>query len=691
MDRKTPSMSESSTPRYPNRLITTASPYLLQHAYNPVDWLPWGEEALAKAKREDKPILVSIGYSTCHWCHVMERESFEDEAVADFMNRHFINIKVDREERPDLDQLYMEAVQMIAGNGGWPLNCFLTPDTRPFYGGTYFPPRPAYNRPSWLQVLQHLVGLFRDKRSVVEEQADKLTRAIRENQTRFFQLEAPVGDQQEGFHRVHAEQVFKGLWADRDVTHGGLGPAPKFPRTMSLEYLLAYSHYTGQPQGQDHVHVSLQKMIRGGIYDQVGGGFARYATDPAWIIPHFEKMLYDNALLIDLLSKTHRVQPQTEFRSAVEETIRFLDRELRSPHGVYYAALDADSEGEEGKFYVWSQKEFTAVVGEDVDRWTTYLSVTPEGNWEGKNILCRSLSPAEHAEAWGIGMEEWQVRWAEVQERLLRHRETRVRPGRDDKVILGWNALLADGLLTAASTFHSKDWEDRAFSLLSTLESLLKREDGRYHRIYAGDRAYQPAFLEDYAFLIRAFLHALTVRFTMDRLAEIIVLTDRVIDDLYDSSTGAFRTTAEGELAANLFDAYDNAIPSGNSIMIDNLMRLYALTDRTDYREIAEKLLQRISPAVQKYPGTFAQYAQALLDEAYGRREIVLAGKEADQLLPEILEWYLPGTLVIAADEENGLPLLKNRVPDRGTQLYLCRDRACQMPVTTVSALWDQL
>lgn len=684
-------MSLSTGDRFPNRLITTASPYLLQHAHNPVDWFPWGPEALDKAKREDKPILVSIGYSTCHWCHVMERESFEDDHVAAFMNRHFVNIKVDREERPDIDQLYMDAVQMISGSGGWPLNCFLTPDGRPFYGGTYFPPQPMGNRPSWSQVLQHLTNLFQDKREVVESQADRLIQAVRDQQTRHFRVATESEPITHSLTQKTIDHIADQILEDRDKTHGGFGPAPKFPRTMSLEFLLAYAAHTGHQEAADHVRFSLEKMMRGGIYDQIGGGMARYATDPAWLIPHFEKMLYDNALLVDLLSKWCRFQENAEFEQVVRDTIQWANRELSHPMGGFYSALDADSEGVEGKFYVWDHDEFTSVAGEEFAMWTSYLDVTPQGNWEETNILHRRWDDATFAASHHMNPAAFHQAWRSFRARLFDRRSPRIRPGLDDKVILSWNALMIDACLSAFRTFGDETHLERARQALGFINRFMRKEDGSYFRIYAGGQAYQPAFLDDLAFLLRARIHLLEIEFTSDDWAEIHQLANDTIKQFYDPLIGAFRSSSDQELQSTIVDTYDSALPSGNAVMAEVLDKIYAISGDNQYGIMADTLRWSIAGSVERFPSSFAQYAQSMMTAVRGQQEIVVTGPEYQRDLKTLLGKYLPGTLVIGSDQEQDIPLFRDRVFPGKTYLYLCRDQSCQLPVSSVAKLVEQL
>ena len=438
-----------------NQLCDETSPYLLQHAHNPVDWYAWKEAAFAKARAEDKPILVSIGYSTCHWCHVMERESFEDEQVAAFMNAHFVNIKVDREERPDVDQIYMEACQVISGGGGWPLNCFLTPDGRPFFAGTYYPPQPMYNRPSWLQILENLAVAFKTKRTVVEEQADKMTEIIRgsdEQLIKRFTKKEGAGSTLEDFgsglreigllNKSFLTTSYKGLERQFDREAGGFGGAPKFPGSMNLAWLLEYNHYTQEADAVEHALLSLDKMIMGGIYDQIGGGFSRYATDKFWLVPHFEKMLYDNALIVSVLADAYKITKHPLYQETIEETLGFVLREMTDPEGGFYSAYDADSEGVEGKYYVWTKEEVEAVLGPNAALFCSFYDVTSEGNWEEHSILHREACFEAFAENKGLNLDVLKQTMSDCRRKLYETRSGRIKPGLDDKILLSWNALM---------------------------------------------------------------------------------------------------------------------------------------------------------------------------------------------------------------------------------------------------------
>ena len=511
-----------------NQLSKETSPYLLQHAHNPVHWYAWKPEAFEKARREDKPILVSIGYSTCHWCHVMERESFENQSVADFMNQHFVCIKVDREERPDVDQIYMEACQVISGSGGWPLNCFLTPDTRPFFAGTYYPPQPSYGRPSWQQILQNMAGAYQQKRDIVEEQADKLTEIIRGADKTFVKttgFDVKIGKNDENteggyfseiFNQNLLDKIFDNLTDRFDHQEGGFGGAPKFPSTMSIQYLLDYYFYTKNETALKHAELSLIKMIQGGIYDQIGGGFARYATDRAWLIPHFEKMLYDNALLIQVIADAYKLTKKDIYRETIEETLNFILREIQNTEGVFFSAYDADSEGVEGKFYVWTKEEIDAILGEESPLFCAFYDVTNEGNWEENTILWRQRSYEAFAESEKIDVSELKNRMAIARQKLYVVRNKRIKPSLDDKILLSWNALMISGFAKAYEALNmekndipkigAEGYRKTAINALEFILANFKNPEGGYFHTYKNGQAQYAAFLEDYAYLIEALL-----------------------------------------------------------------------------------------------------------------------------------------------------------------------------------------
>ncbi len=680
---------------YMNYLRHETSPYLLQHADNPVHWHAWKPAAFRKAREEDKPILVSIGYSTCHWCHVMERESFEDEATADFMNAHFVNIKVDREERPDVDQIYMEACQAINGSGGWPLNVFLTPDGRPFYAGTYYPPQPMGNRPSWGQVLRRMVQVYRNQREVVEDQANRLLELIASSDEVFFQSAIETGKAQNAFDEGFAERIFQRLYGQRDGQYGGFGGAPKFPSTMSLGYLLAYHYFTGEADALDHVHFSLQKMIRGGIYDQLGGGFARYATDRAWLVPHFEKMLYDNALLVRLLADVHRADPMPIYRDTITQTLEFVARELTAAGGGFFSALDADSEGEEGKFYIWSWEELQRLLGEELDWVAPFYGLKPEGNWEGQNILWRPQAKADFARDRGWSPEQLAQKLEAVHAALLAARDQRVRPGLDDKILLGWNALMVTAYARAAKALQNQDYADTAAGQLAfLLETFSPRQPGQLLHTYKAGQAQYPAFLDDYAFLIEALLEVYELRGQMHWLERARSLTEETLDRFLDAESGLFFYTskAQTDLPTRKRELYDSAVPSGNSTMVHLLYKLSILLDQPDWAQRADRMLERLGQSLEKYPSSFSNWALAGMLRAYGWQEVALLGPEAVARAMPLQRHYLPDLVLMAsAEATDDYPLLRGKGVAGDTKYFVCKDYACQLPVSEEAEALEQL
>lgn len=651
--------------------------------------MPWDEVALQKAKREDKPILVSIGYSACHWCHVMAHESFENEQVASIMNKYFVNIKVDREERPDLDHLYMEAIQLISGSGGWPLNCFLTPDGRPFYGGTYFPPEPRYQRPSWSQVLLHIANLWTEKRSQVEEQADRLTKAIMSNQCRPFTPSQTVLPLENTSDKATVQHIYGKIFQEADFVNGGFGGAPKFPMVNQLRILLDYSLYSNTPEGIQHVMNSLLSMIRGGIYDQIGGGFARYTVDEGWQVPHFEKMLYDNAMLIHLMSDCCRTEAHPEIIRTIQQTIDYIAREMAHPEGGFYSALDADSEGEEGKFYVWSADEFNKVVDDEALK--AYFGISAQGNWEGTNILHRPFSDSRFIEAFGLEEGTFTRDRRNAIEALMKVRNERVYPGLDEKVILGWNALMITGLLAAYMQSGNKEWKDMADRCVAFIESRLRRPQGGYYRIYAGNDAYQEAFLEDYAIYLNARLFRLQIQWEEESYHDIMSLLDWVIVHFFDHEVGAFKLSIASGIQGKLFDSADGALPSGNGMMVNNLHLAYQISGKSNYINIAQGILSSIRAQTLRFPGSYGQFALAVLNQAYGNREIIVVGPAYRNLMDSLQKKYIPGTLILGNNEPSDAIIFAGRHSTEKTLIYLCQDGKCLSPVDNVESLMQLL
>lgn len=668
----------SSPAPYTNRLIHETSPYLLQHAHNPVQWYPWGEEALSLARKENKPILVSIGYAACHWCHVMERESFEDEATAAIMNEHFINIKIDREERPDLDHIYMDAVQAMTGSGGWPLNVFLTPDTRPFYGGTYFPPVRAHNRPSWKEVLTGLHKAFTEKREEIDEQAEKLTLHLQKSNA--FGLQATTTDWIRANETI--EDIAANLLKQADTVWGGFGQAPKFPQTLSIRYLLRQFHFHRDEAAKKQALLSLDKMIDGGIYDQLGGGFARYSTDTEWLAPHFEKMLYDNALIVIAMCEAYALTKSDKYARAIHETLLFVERELTNPDGGFYSALDADSEGVEGKFYTWPKQEIEEVLGEEAALFCAYYDVTEEGNWEHTNILRVKKQPADFADIHGFTETEWLEKIDTWKNTLRQRRGQRVRPLLDDKHLLGWNALMNIAYGQAYAVLGTSRYKTIAEKNIQFLEdSLGKSGNGNWMHTCKADRASIPAFLDDYACLIQAYIQLQEITGNGNYLMKAKDLLELVNRHFSEEKTGFYFYTMEGQndIIVRKKEVYDGATPSGNALMAANLQYLGRVFDRKDWLDRMNQMLSAISQAVVKYPASFGAWAMVMQAELAGWKELALVGPGAKAYLSQVLERYSPNKILQTEEtKEREFPLLAGKMPKDGKpRLYICRNFSC--------------
>ena len=678
-----------------NRLAQETSPYLLQHKNNPVDWYPWGEEALEKAWAEDKPILLSVGYSACHWCHVMERESFEDEATAEIMNKHFVNIKVDREERPDVDSIYMSAIQAMTRHGGWPMTVFMTPDGAPFYGGTYFPPVPSRGMPSFKQVLLSLADAYANRREEVLASAENVREFLKESST----ASIPRSEVSEGL-LTHAANALAGQIDNR---FGGFDGAPKFPQAMNLEVLLRHHKRTGDRAALSGVDLTLRQMANGGIYDQLGGGFARYSVDEYWLVPHFEKMLYDNALLAGLYLEAYEATGDGFYRRIAEETLDYVMRDMRSPEGGFYSAEDADSEGVEGKFYVWTPEEIEATLEpEDAKLAERYWDVTERGNFEGKNILNVPRPPEAVAAEFGLSTEELWGRILLIRERLFTEREKRVRPGRDEKVLAAWNGLMLRAFALAAGATGREEYlrvaEENAAFLLEKLVV-----DGRLRRSYKDGQARLNGYLEDYACVADGLVELYETTFETRWLREAASLADAILELFWEEAEGAFYDTAADheELVTRPRDVYDNATPSGNSVAVDVLLKLSVLLEREDYRERAGAVLDNLSGGMVQVPGAFGRLLSALDFYLSTPYEVAIIGERETSgtktLLETVYSSYLPNKVVAGSSENDEeatqlVPLLANR-PMRGGRptAYVCVNYACQSPTTDPAELARQL
>lgn len=680
-----------------NRLAQETSPYLQQHAHNPVDWYPWCQEALDRAKAENKPILISIGYSACHWCHVMERESFENVDTADIMNRHFINIKVDREERPDLDAVYMDAVQAISGSGGWPLNVFLTPEALPFYGGTYFPPVRAYNRSSWREVLHAIAKAWQEKPQEILSQATNLTSHLQNANS--FGVVAGQAPFTEDALLAMAQQLLKAA----DTTWGGFGQAPKFPQTMTIGFLLRQYHFlTKQKEASNlpfaatdllqQAELSLQKMMAGGIYDHLAGGFARYSTDARWLAPHFEKMLYDNALLVGVLSEAYQLTRKPAYAQVIHQTMRFVQQEWQSPEGGFYSAYDADSEGVEGKFYTWSKAELETVIddAEAARLFCAVYDVSEEGNWEETNILWTPVPVEEVIASLGWDSAAAHTSLAQSRSKLLSHRQQRIKPLLDDKKLLSWNAMMIEASCKAWAATGEADYLAMAEKAAAFIEQYMRHEDGGYFHNEKNGLAQNPAFLDDLAGYVSALLWLQACTGNHDYLHQAGRITDIIFRDFSDADSPFFFFTPvwQKDIIVRKKETYDGATPAGNSVMVHNLLQLGVLFNRPDWTERAMNMLNAVQQAVGRYPNSFGNWAMAMQGQVYGLHEIVVVGAAAPQLTAGLLAAYIPNKIVQqAAQPSEDWPLLAGKATGNKSLIYACKQYACQRPVSSINEL----
>ncbi len=683
--------------QHTNRLAKESSPYLLQHAHNPVDWYPWGKEALQKAKTEDKPILVSIGYSSCHWCHVMERESFEDIATAQLMNRHFVNIKIDREERPDLDHVYMDALQAMTGSGGWPLNIFLTPDLKPFYGGTYFPPVKAYNRGSWQDVLNGVSTAYSERRSEIEAQANELLIHL-ENANSFgieksFRIELPVEDL---FLQKHADEMFAAIMQTADKEWGGFGRAPKFPQTFTIRFLLQYYHFTQNKTALEQACLSLDKMIEGGIYDHVGGGFARYSTDTEWLVPHFEKMLYDNALIVSALSEAYQLTRKELYKKTIIKTLRFVESEMTSAESGFFSALDADSEGVEGKYYTWTKAEIFDILKTEAELFCHFYDITEHGNWEEVNIPRTKKTLEDFCAENNLDTDAFEEQMKNCLQQLLTEREKRIKPLLDDKVILSWNAMMNTAYSKAFAALGIEEYRTKAvrnmFFLINSFQN--KAEAGLLH-VYKNGEARFPAFLDDYAFMIQALIHLQEITSDTAYLDQAKELTEFVLKYFVDGESGYFFYTPIGQedIIIRKKETYDGAVPSGNSVMATNLNYLGIIYDNPGWKQQSVKMLSGLQQAIIRYPGSFGVWAAEMLNFIKGYNELAIVGKDYSNGRDQIMSLYSPNLAIQSAAESNrNFPLLKEKTTEYDqTMYYLCRQYVCLKPTSNPLIIQDLL
>jgi len=673
-----------SPKKFTNKLIDETSPYLLQHAHNPVDWYPWGDEAFAKAKAEDKPLLVSIGYSACHWCHVMEHESFEDEATARVMNENFINIKVDMEERPDVDQIYMTFVQLTTGRGGWPMNVFLTPEKLPFFGGTYFPPAQRYGMPSWQQILMSIAEAWRERRDELLHSANEIVGELR--RVGITEL-SPAG-----LTTDQLDSSFQSFVRSFDRTNGGFGGAPKFPPSMSLEFLFRYWKRTGDENALEMVKFTARKMAEGGMYDQLGGGFHRYAVDAVWLVPHFEKMLYDNAQLIRIYLHLFQITREEFYRQVAVDTLEYVKREMLDDSGGFYSSQDADSEGEEGKFFVWTPDEIEEILGsEDAQIFNFYYDVSDEGNFEGKNIPHVSYTAEAAAKAFKIDVEKLNAVIASGKKKLFAARERRIKPFRDEKVLTAWNGLMLSAFAEAGAALNSEEYLEIAKRNADFILIELQL-DGRLLRTWKEGRAKLNAYIEDYANLADGLIVLYQASGITRYLNEAKRLADLMITEFWDEENGGFFFTSADheELIVRNKGFYDNATPSGNSVAADVLLRLAKFFGEEKYERFATTVLRLVAPQIKRHPQGFGRALSTLEFHLSPVKEVAVIGPRGNELERQVLDRYLPNFIIAISDDpsNDGTPLINGKTTlDGKAAAYVCENFACQRPVTEVAEL----
>ena len=673
--------------KYTNDLINETSPYLLQHAHNPVNWHAWNKETLELAKKENKLLLISIGYAACHWCHVMEHESFEDSTVAAIMNKNFINVKVDREERPDVDQIYMNAVQLMTGRGGWPLNCIALPDGRPIWGGTYFP------KENWMKAIIQIADLYKNEPAKVEDYATKLTEGIKQSDI------IPFNKEDAKFTKIELDSAITNWQSLIDTKNGGRNGAPKFPMPNNLQFLLRYGVQTNNTNLIDYVNTSLTQMAYGGLFDQVGGGFARYSVDDHWHIPHFEKMLYDNAQLVDLYSNAYLVTKNPLYKEIVYETTAFIERELYNDIGAFYSSLDADSlteddELEEGTYYVWTKEELQKLLGDDFELFSKYYNINSYGKWEGdKYHLIRKMSKQNFTEKNDIAIDELNKkinRWKDI---LFVEREKRERPRLDDKTLTSWNALMLKAYVRAYAVFDEDHYLKIALKNAHFIVNHQFKEDGGLFRNYKNNKSTIEAYLEDYATVIDAFINLYEVTLDENWLRTAKQLTDYVFDHFYDEQNKMFFFTSDKEkdLITRKIEIDDNVIPSSNSIMAINLFKLGHYFSNKNYSSNASAMLNNVKTNAIKYGGGASNWLILYNNYLGDYYEIAISGSEAIEKLKEINKAYIPNKLIVGSTKNSDLPLLEYKFSENETTIYVCVDGACKLPVKETEKALKQI
>lgn len=683
-------IGEESVSKFTNKLIEETSPYLLQHAHNPVNWYPWGDEAFSMAKKLDRPVFLSIGYSACHWCHVMEHESFENESIAEIMNENFINIKVDREERPDIDQLYMEYVQMTTGSGGWPMSIFMTPAQQPFFGGTYFPPIDKYGRPGFERILKAMADYYTNEK-------EKLLKNIAQVTQAYEQIEKSEKQEREIPDRQDWWQATDRLAKLYEPVNGGIGSAPKFPAVSVFSLFLRAYKIGGEPQYLNMVTHTLTKMANGGIYDQIGGGFARYSVDDQWLVPHFEKMLYDNGQLVQLYLDTYLTTGEVFYLNIAEEILSFVQREMLSAEGGFYSSLDADSEGEEGKFYVWEKKEIEEVLGKDADIFMHTFDVTEKGNFESKNILNRRSTLKETAKY--FDQEEIEINKIidNAKEALLEVRNKRIRPATDDKIISSWNGLMLSAYARAYQITRKEIYKNIILKNYALFKNRLIN-NGRLARTYKNNIIKYDGFIEDYAFVIQAFLDCYEGLFDADFLTIAMELAHYANAHFWDKDHAGYFTISDEQeqLIKKMKDAFDSSTPSATSIMLQNNLRLFYFSGENQLYQYAEEIIKMFGVSFRDNPYSYASYLAGLDLYLEKPQEIIIVKNQQQQIddfLQLILNSYFPNKmLIVLSGEDNNqflsLPLIANKKPlDGKVTVYVCHNFSCSLPIHSPAGL----
>jgi len=672
-----------------NNLIHETSPYLLQHAENPVNWYGWNDEALQKAKDENKPIFLSVGYSACHWCHVMAHESFENNDVAEFMNKNFVNIKVDREERPDIDDIYQKACQITTGQGGWPLSVFLTPDQKPFYVGTYFPVLDSYGRPGFGSICRQLAQAWNEKPKDIEKSAESFIHAL--NKTEKITVPTKL-------ERTLLDEAAMNLFQLGDPTYGGFGSAPKFPNAANISFLFRYSQMANLPKFNEFALKTLNKMAKGGIFDQIGGGFHRYSTDTKWLVPHFEKMLYDNALMSVNYCEAYQITKDQFYLDILQKTLDFVLREMTSPEGGFYSAYDADSEGVEGKFYVWTKKEIKEILGSDADLFCLYFDVTDGGNWEGNSILCNNLNTSTVAFNFGISEQEVYEIINSCSKKLLEIRSKRISPGLDDKVLVSWNSLMITAFAKGYRITNDVRYLDAAKNCIAFIEKSLFVDDNLL-RTYKNGTAKINGYLEDYSYFVNALLDVFEIEPDSKYLKLALKLGHHLIDHFWDSENNSFFMTSDNheKLIIRPKSNYDLSLPSGNSVSSFVMLRLYHLSQKQSFLDISIKIMESQAQIAAENPFGFGYLLNTLSLYLEKPIEITVINSENSELCKSLLTNYLPNSFMVIiqnSDQLNSLseyPFFSGKSFEEKTSVFICKNFSCSLPLHTLDEVNSKL